>query len=258
MGIGYFSKFPEHRHADFEVNYCIDGEFDIIIEKKTYHVGAGCMSLIPPMCAHEVPTQTNERRVMTIIFGVSFLKKQFNNFSKHASYPCVCDFNTEENLKIKKLFHECINAKHSDSTVAELLIVGNMYKILAYIFEILMDRGSISSREGDLRRVENVEKAIELIHSNYKEPLTVEYVSEITGYSKSNFCKIFKKVVGEGFHQSLNRHRVECAAGLLTVSNMSVADISEEVGFSEPKAFCRVFKDVYGMTPGQYRKKNKQ
>ena len=98
------------------------------------------------------------------------------------------------------------------------------------------------------------EKAIELIHYNYKEPLPIEYVAEITGYSKSNFCKIFKKVVGESFHRALNRRRVECAAGLLDVTNLSVAEISEEVGFSESKAFCRVFKAIYGITPGEYRR----
>jgi AraC-like DNA-binding protein len=260
IGIGNLSKFPEHRHADFEFNYCVDGEFDIIIEKKKYHVGKGCMSFIPPMCSHEVPEQDDERQVMTLIVGVSLLKKHFSEFSKLAAKPCVYDFNKEENTRIKELFCESVNIKRADSKSrgAELLITGNIYKILAYIFELLSYNENSEPAENDLRRVENVEKAIELIHSNYKEQLTLEYVSELTGYSKSNFCKIFKKVVGEGFHQSLNRHRAECAAGLLTVSNMSVADISEEVGFSEPKAFCRVFKAIYGITPGQYRKDKKQ
>ena len=36
------------------------------------------------------------------------------------------------------------------------------------------------------------EKALELIYYSYKEQITVEQAAELTGYSKSNFCKIFK------------------------------------------------------------------
>lgn len=39
--------------------------------------------------------------------------------------------------------------------------------------------------------------------------------------------------------------------------DMAVADIAAEVGFSESKAFCRVFKAIYGVTPGQYRRVKK-
>ena len=38
---------------------------------------------------------------------------------------------------------------------------------------------------------EALQKALELIHSRYAEPITVEQAADITGYGKSNFCKIF-------------------------------------------------------------------
>ena len=254
IGLGGLSKFPEHRHADFEFNFCIDGEFDIIIDKKNYHVKKGCTSFIPPMCAHEVPSHEGERTVLTLIVGMSLLNKHFKDFSRTSSTPSVYDLNTDEFKKIKELFFECAEIKHSTEPGAELLMIGNIYKILAYFSKILAKSDKSRNKSSDYRAVENIEKAIELIHYNYKEALTLEHVAELTGYSKSNFCKIFKKVVGESFHQALNRRRVECAAGLLSASNMSISDISCEVGFSETKAFCRVFKSVWGVTPGQYRK----
>lgn len=254
IGLGGLSKFPEHRHADFEFNFCIDGEFDIIIDKKNYHVKKGCTSFVPPMCAHEVPSHEGERTVLTLIVGMSLLNKHFKDFSRTSSTPSVYDLNTDEFKKIKELFFECAEIKHSTEPGAELLMIGNIYKILAYFSKILAKSDKSRNKSSDYRAVENIEKAIELIHYNYKEALTLEHVAELTGYSKSNFCKIFKKVVGESFHQALNRRRVECAAGLLSASNMSISDISCEVGFSEPKAFCRVFKSVWGVTPGHYRK----
>ena len=138
----------------------------------------------------------------------------------------------------------------------ELLVIGNIYKIFFYLRKSLSDEGEAETKESDFRKIENIENALDLIYYNYKEAITVEYAASLTGYSKSNFCKIFKKVVGESFHQVLNRQRVNNAAGLLKMSNMSVTEIANEVGFGDAKAFCRVFKSIYGVTPGEYRKSN--
>ena len=255
IGIGGLSEFPEHRHADFELNFCVEGEFDIVIDRKTYHVSRGSTTFIPSMCSHAIPTQSNERCVVTVIVGTSFLKRHFHEFSRLITEPVILDLNLPENVKISELFVECADTlKNSDAT-DELLIIGNIYKIFHHIRTILAGSGEKAIPESDYRKVENIEKALDLIYYSYKETITVEQAASLTGYSKSNFCKIFKKVVGESFHQVLNRQRVNNAAGLLKMSNMSVSEISGEVGFSDTKAFCRVFKSVYGITPGEYRKK---
>ena len=254
VGMGPFLEFPEHRHADFEMNFCLSGGFDIMMDKKSYRVEAGHVTFIPSMCSHAVPSQEGDRNVITIIVGMALLKKYFNEFSHLASAPAVYDLNKPEMQKIRELFWECVAVLRSEDEGVELLLTGNVYKIAAYLLQVLSNEGERTISKVDLRKVENVEKALDLIHYHYKEPITVEYAAEITGYSKSNFCKIFKKVVGESFHQALNRRRADNAAGLLKASDMSVADIATEVGFSESKAFCRVFKSVYGKTPGEYRK----
>ena len=258
ISMGSFSSFQEHRHADFELNFCIEGSVDILADKKVLRVEAGCTTLIPPMCAHEVPVQAEEKKRLgiTITAGMSLLKERFSDFSHSATAPAVFDLRPPENARVRELFLECAAAMSENKKNADLIIKGNIYKIFAYLFaDSETDAGEESA--ADYRKIENVEKALELIYYNYKEALSVEYVAALTGYSKSNFCKIFKKVVGESFHQSLNRQRVANAAGLLCATDISVADVAAEVGFSESKAFCRVFKAIYGITPGQYRRSEK-
>ena len=257
ISLGRISSFQEHRHADFEMNFCLEGTFDILADKKLLHVEAGCTTLLPPMCAHEIPENTGERSVLTVTVGMSLLKEHFSDFSRHVSAPKVCDLRGEENKKIRELFIECAEALREGRALSDLLIMGNIYKIFAYLFDHREGEAERSCDGADYLRIENVEKALELIYYNYKEALSVECVAALTGYSKSNFCKIFKKVVGESFHQALNRQRVNNAAGLLCATDMAVSDIATEVGFSEAKAFCRVFKAVYGVTPGQYRRAGK-
>ena len=254
IGVGQFGEFPEHRHADFECNFCLDGEFDIVIDRKNYHVTSGCTTVIPPMCSHAVPAQTSERHVVTLIFGMSLLKSEFEEFSKAVTEPTILDLNSPELVGVRDMFWECVQMLRASKAGDALLVTGNVYKISAGLFRALSRGEKTEMANSDFRKVKEVEKALELIYYRYKEPITVESAAELTGYSKSSFCKIFKTVVGESFHQALNHCRVNNAAGLLKFSNMSVADVAAEVGFSEAKAFCRVFKSIYGVSPGEYKK----
>ena len=252
--LGHLTEFPEHRHADFELNFCVKDEFDITVEKRTYHIREGEAMFIPPMCSHSIPSQEREQSVLTLIAGMSLLKKYFKDFFSLLSEPFVCKLDTPDGMRARDLLYESASLKCAGEPCDELWLCGNVYKIMAYMFKVLSGNKTSAPQPSDYLRVENVEKALEFIHYNYKEALSIEYVAEAVGYSKSNFCKIFKRVVGESFHRVLNRRRAECAAGLLTVTSMSVTEISAEVGFSEPKAFCRVFKSIYGISPGQYRR----
>ena len=249
-------EYPEHRHADFEFNFCVSGSFEIVIEGKSYIVTEGCTTFIPPMCSHKIPGG-NACRATTVIAGVSLLGKRFGDFLKFDLKPEVCNLNTEDAKHVNTLFCECAGAASKDSADAELTVIGNIYKILAYFLRTLTSTGDYATTDKRFSRIADVEKALSLIHLNYKEPLSVEGVAAELGYSKSNFCKLFKSTVGEGFHAALNRHRIACAADLLTVSDMPVAIIAAEVGFPETKSFCRVFKSLRGVTPGQYRKKSR-
>jgi AraC-like DNA-binding protein len=81
----------------------------------------------------------------------------------------------------------------------------------------------------------------------------VDDAANATGYGKSNFCKIFKLAYGESFHKILNRHRIENACYFLGETDFSVAEIAEKVGFIDIKTFYRVFKQVTGRTPCEFR-----
>lgn len=253
---GVLSGFPAHRHADFELNYCVS-DLNIIVNNTSYQVEKGSLILIPSMFSHEIPKNENGWQILSVIAGISLLKTHFNLFSSLIKEPRFYNLELPEYIKLKKLICECRELLESGKSEDELLITGNVYAIFARLFKILSKDNSVSATGSDYMRIENVEKALELIQNNYRENLTVKDVSELVGYSQSNFCKIFKEVVGESFHQMLNRRRIECAKNLLVVTNLSIAEISMEVGFYEPKAFCRVFKSIVGITPGQYRRSSK-
>lgn len=253
--LGKLNEFVEHRHADIEFHFCVRGSFDIIIDKQLYHLNEGDLALIDSGVSHQVPMPNADRLVLTTILGTAFLKRKFKNFSNSLFSRKVVSLNAEGYEDLLLTFNEAVLLYPQRTTDrGQLLLTASLYRICAFLLDELSDKQSDNSI--DLRTISNIEKALELIYYNYKSELTVELAAEISGYGKSNFCKIFKHTTGTSFHQALNKHRISVACGLLSQTDMSVTDIAQEVGFNETKTFCRVFKEFENLTPTEYRNNN--
>ena len=259
--VAYLGAFREHRHADIELHYCIKGGFSAVINKRSYFVGEGELLLVSPMSAHSFPGDEAESSlVLTIIVGVSFLKNFFSYFSAAPKDRYIIspdDTSTVSGNLFSSLKEMCeLCARGEDRR--ELLVRGNICKICSHLIDSIATPDSSDTTEGrEIKKVANIEKALEMIYHDYQSPLTVDDAAAVTGYGKSNFCKIFKSITGETFHNVLNRQRVESACALLEQTGLSISEIASEVGFGESKTFCRVFKSVTSYTPLEYRKEHK-
>ena len=178
--------------------------------------------------------------------------------ANQSSSVSVIRKNEEENnecyCELFDLVNEIAKLKIEKGTLNELLIRSNLYKIGALLISLLENYTASGLSFNKIMSINNIEKALEIIYNRYSEPLDIETVSSICGYSKSNFCKTFKKVTGETFHNVLNQYRIEIACQLLKTSNLTVEEISRETGFSDIKSFCRVFRKNMDMSAGEYRK----
>lgn len=107
---------------------------------------------------------------------------------------------------------------------------------------------SIHSQNDEIR------KAISYIDSNLTINLTLEDVANHVYLSQFYFSRLFKKEIGVSFITYLNQQRIEQAKVLLTQSNLSIKSISQTIGYSQTSYFCKIFKELVGMTPVNYRK----
>lgn len=95
------------------------------------------------------------------------------------------------------------------------------------------------------------------IEKYYMKDISLDEISMVAGYSKSHFSRTFKDKMGINFSKYLVGVRIENAEKLIRSSDQSIFDISLEVGFNDYSYFSKAFKDVYGLSPKDYRNKNK-
>lgn len=97
----------------------------------------------------------------------------------------------------------------------------------------------------------------EYLKSNVGCKITLDDVCSKFNYSRSFICKIFKEQTGQTLITYLNCLKIEEIKRLLSNTTLSVADISERLGYTEPKYLSSSFKKATGYTPIEYRTKLK-
>ena len=96
-------------------------------------------------------------------------------------------------------------------------------------------------------------RARDAMDRDYASPLDVATLASIACVSEAHFIRTFKATFGETPHRYLQRRRVERAMYLLRNSDSTVTDVCMEVGFSSLGTFSRMFRDIVGETPSEFR-----
>ncbi len=118
-----------------------------------------------------------------------------------------------------------------------------------YLLSIL---SAISSR--DIREKESLDAAvIDFIDNHYRENvICLNMVSEHFGLTNGQVSRIVREMTGKNFSAYVTEKRIEKSRKLLQENKMTINEISDYLGFSYPYYFIRKFRELEGVTPGQY------
>ena len=252
------SYFLQHQHVELEFLYLINGKIRVEIDGTCYTAKKGDIVFIGSMASHTILESEYKHRFLLLEFGPFFIGDRFADTERLTAATPILNIDTHPQMEdIIALFEEIVAEKMNPTAVSELIISGNISKITAYLSRMLdHEKKPAASGKSEKKVHLSPEKIIDFITYHYMEDLTVAEAARMTGYSVSNFCRIFKITFGKSFHAMLNEARIKNACALLFDKKLSVNEIARAVGYDEAKSFCRIFKKLKGCTPTQYAKKN--
>lgn len=94
------------------------------------------------------------------------------------------------------------------------------------------------------------------LNGNFYLSAGEEELAKYLGVSRRQLDRILKKLYSKSYREKAMEIRAQVACDLLRHSDMSIREISEQVGYSTPSNFTTFFKNAKGMTPQQYRAKH--
>ena len=104
-----------------------------------------------------------------------------------------------------------------------------------------------------------LEKMDKLIYNNLSnEELSAKFLTDHLAMSRASLYNKVKTLTGMGVNDYINRIRIEHSVHLLTNTELSINEISYEVGFSYPRYFSTSFKQMKGMTPTKFKEENRK
>lgn len=96
---------------------------------------------------------------------------------------------------------------------------------------------------------------LKYIEENYRSNIDLNTVSNLVFMNANYLSSLFKKTMGMGFVGYIQNFRIEKAKTLLMDPKMKIYEIAQLVGYNNNKYFCKLFKQLTGTTPVEYREK---
>jgi AraC-like DNA-binding protein len=167
-------------------------------------------------------------------------------FTKEIPYVLLDD--TDD---LYEIIHEMLEA--SQLTYSNFMIrLGGMYRFFGTLIE-----------KSEMKKVERtkyeypqgiyVKQAMMYMLSNYSEKIKIDALADQIGITRNYLAKSFQKELGVSPQEFLINLRMEKAAELLTNTSMPINEVATKVGYPDPLAFSKKFKESYGMSPKAYR-----
>lgn len=132
------------------------------------------------------------------------------------------------------------------NTIEEL--IEYTYKTLCRLFEYIY----LTNKDDYISVLKEVRKYIDI---HYSEKLSIEEIAKEVYLSPSYLCTLFKKNAGNTIHDYILRVRIEKSIEFMQDRSLSLKDIMKKCGFKSQSYYTKAFREMIGVTPGQYRNK---
>lgn len=231
------TSFYKHFHRNYELIYVTAGKIHVASGKTDSSLSEGELLLISPYTIHSFDIdKTSEAWVA--VFSDDFIAS-FSQSNKTVEYSKFrCDPEKEAFLKRNLFFAG--KPEH--------------YTLIACLYLACSDciKNAVpydKDRDGIF-----MYKIIDCISKNLNSNITLESIADELGYEKHYFSSLFNKCFSMNFCGFVNMFKFESACRLLADKALDTTYISMACGFGSVRNFNRVFKQISGMTPGEYRK----
>ena len=249
----------EHTHDYYQLIYCQRGAGRIKVGEKSYSAVPGRAYLVRPMELHGIVPK-DSLRLIEIKFTVE--GDSFDDSIRQIP----SEFDLDEHLSLRLSFKEIVKEGLAQKTYSS---EATNAALMLFLIRLLRKHNVKAEatpchsfyfdtprhRDGD-RDVEFVQ-VIDYIEKHLSEPITLDDLSSFAHFEKSYLTVRFKEIWGLSPMKYVNYMRIERAKLLLVTTDMSITDISREVGFGSIHYFSRFFKEKENKTPIEYRNERK-
>ena len=262
------AQYPDqlHFHNIIEIGVCHAGTGKMRYMKEEKSFGPDMISIIPRNVPHNTLSDPDTVSFWEYIFVDEevYLNRIFRN-NRLMRDKALTSINTRYILteysrqpEMAGTILQILGESQGRKPYAHELIHAGICSLLLLIARAsdCLEAADPGGNQGSIDQ--SIMASIQYIDVHYADDITVEDIADHVGLNRSYFGKLFKKETGQTPQAFLMGYRMVKACEYLVQSDMCVADVGAAVGYRNALHFSRAFKNVYKVSPLNYRKQNKK
>lgn len=250
-----------HFHDDIELMYLLSGSVTLKRNTLDTVLEPGDIAVINPNIVHSTLSENPDTTAYVMQISHDFLKKcQFKNKQIFFNLPDPSkeDLTSSEFEGLEKLKRNMSDFQEvflgSDS-YSPLKLYSIIYEIAYILFQTFSSEQENSIYSSQLKHLKRISTVTSYIKEHYNEPVSLSDIAELINITPAYLSRFFKNTLGTPFLEYITLVRLEHAYTDIITTDYPISYISDKNGFANYPLFNQKFKEKYGDTPLQMRKK---
>lgn len=255
-------SYPIHSHTDFQILYVLEGELSLTLFYATYRLQPGSIHIIHSEDVHSIKSITETNLVLILSFDRDYFKSIFPHF-----VTTVFITNIEEGAFAKRdILRDQIFAIAAEDYDRSPGYVARINNAAVALINTLMnnfrgfvidssEKAFVHKTSHDYMQVDRISRIIQFVYENYPYKISLSEIAEREHMSSYYLSHVFRKLVGVNFRDFVSMVRIEMSEVSVLSTNKSIAQISQDMGFSDAKYYVSHFYNHMGCHPKEYRRK---
>lgn len=258
MEVGEDWRVSRHNHSSYEFHFIAEGESLVKTDVKSFYAKKGQFYVNKPGEFHE-QYNTGASNYTEYCMNCKIELSDSSQADNSALYQCISEIPCEafsdtsgifpifEDV-LQTIYHEPLGYYTKIKHCIFLLMIATLQSIDS-VYPLTFE-AEVKSKKEDYRLLQ-IEQ---FIQDNLDVSITTEDIASYMYLSEKQICRIIKKETQLTTKQYINKIKLDAAKQLLSYSQKTVEEISDELGFSSVYYFNQFFKREEGYPPGVFRK----
>lgn len=248
----YHWEIKPHRHGDlFQLLYVQEGWAEIEIEGQRNRIDQASLQVVPPLCIHGFHfSEEVAGYVLTLARPlVAQLDSQLQALDAVACYPVGMD-----RAYLDSIFSTLHQEYRGDEPARDILLRSLVTLLMVWVNRQALRRQTANSRQDRGRAY--LTDFMQRVEQHFRTHLSVEQYAHDIGISVAHLNSICRQLTGQSALQIIHQRLLLEAKRSLIYTTMTVNQLSDQLGFSEPAYFSRFFRRLTGMAPNAFRRQD--
>jgi AraC-like DNA-binding protein len=252
-------NYPPHWHTPYELIMPTEGSYRVVCGEHSYELREGDVIIIAPGIVHELFAPPSGTR---IIFQPEFSSLSLREIDVIAQSVSPAVLITREGSPeiyqpIRELMLAIRNEFFAGEPFMETSVFSRFLQILVLVGRAhaeTMWRSIDATASKQKEYLDKITSICNYINEHYAEDLNLDDIAEQAGFSKYHLARLFRQVTNVSLYKYISRRRIAQAKELLISGEYSIMEVAYLSGFSSHGTFTRMFRQVTGVSPNEFRK----